>query len=96
MITTAALAFALLAPPVPQRTAGELISIGIGGKPGVMCALQGTSVQADVDGFGAAVTVTQTFTNPSKTPIEAIYTFPLPQDAAVDQMRIQVGNRIIE
>lgn len=66
------------------------------GKPGAFCPLKGTDVVADVTGFGARVTVRQTFTNPSKTPIEAIYTFPLPADAAVDHMRFVIGNRIIE
>ncbi|MGV3616961.1 MAG: VIT domain-containing protein [Fimbriimonas sp.] len=96
MISSAILALALVNPKAPQRSAGDLVSLRPDGKPGVVCALKGTSVQADIDGFGAAVTVTQTFTNPSKTPIEAIYTFPLPADAAVDRMRIQVGTRIIE
>jgi Ca-activated chloride channel family protein len=96
MLSSAAVAYLVLTAPGPQRPSGELVAIRPDGKPGVMCALKHTSVQADVDGFGAAVTVTQTFTNPSKTPIEAIYTFPLPQDAAVDQMRIQVGNRVVE
>ncbi|MBI5706055.1 MAG: VWA domain-containing protein, partial [Armatimonadetes bacterium] len=64
--------------------------------PGAFCPLKGTEVVADVAGFGARVTVRQTFTNPSKSPIEAIYTFPLPADAAVDRMRFAVGNRIIE
>lgn len=96
MLSSAAIAYLFLTAPASQRAAGELLSLRPDGKPGVMCALKHTSVQAEVDGFGAAVTVTQTFTNPSKTPIEAIYAFPLPQDAAVDQMRIQVGERIVE
>lgn len=96
MLSSAAIAFLALTAPAPQRASGELIAIDPNGKRGVMCALKHTSVHADVDGFGAAVTVTQTFTNPSRTPIEAVYTFPLPQDAAVDQMRIEIGNRVVE
>lgn len=96
MLSPLAIAYLLVSSPAPQRSPGGLASFGPDGKPGVMCPLKHTSVQADIDGFGAAVTVTQTFTNPSKAPIEAVYTFPLPQDAAVDQMRIQVGGRIVE
>lgn len=58
--------------------------------------LERTAVTADVAGMGARVTVRQTFANPSRTPIEALYTFPLPEDAAVDRMRIRIGQRTIE
>jgi Ca-activated chloride channel family protein len=57
--------------------------------------LKHTDVHAQIAGFGARVTVTQTFNNPSTTPIEAIYTFPLPDDAAVDKMRIHIGERTV-
>lgn len=75
---------------------GQLSIIRKGGVVGGLCPLQHTSVDAEVAGFGARVSVVQTFANPSDTPIEAIYTFPLPHDAAVDRMRIKVGKRIIE
>ncbi|AIE84764.1 VIT and vWA domain-containing protein [Fimbriimonas ginsengisoli] len=66
------------------------------GQPEVLAALKGTSVDAKIQGFGARVTLVQTFHNPSQSAVEAVYTFPLPHDAAVDRMRIQVGSRIIE
>ncbi len=78
---------------VPDAAPGTLRAVG---KSGLLCPLQGTDVKADVSGFGARVTVVQTFTNPSDQPIEAVYTFPLPAGAAVDRMRMQVGNRIVE
>lgn len=59
----------------------------------VPCPLRDTSVTSDISGFVARVTVKQRFSNPSKTPIEALYTFPLPADAAVDQMSMTIGNR---
>src|SRR5690349_18628672 len=74
---------------------GELRDIPEQGAP-VLAALKWSPVDADIQGFGARVTLVQTFHNPSKTPVEALYTFPLPHDAAVDRMRIQVGKRIIE
>lgn len=93
-IVSAAIAFMLSPAPVPQ--AGCLGGVTRAGKPAIPFALKNTQVHADVDGFGAAVTVVQTFRNPNSTPIEAVYTFPLPENAAVDHMRMQVGTRIIE
>ncbi|WP_375338615.1 VIT domain-containing protein [[Phormidium] sp. ETS-05] len=40
--------------------------------------------------------VTQTFQNPFPNPLEAIYIFPLPDEAAVDDMEIKIGERIIK
>ncbi|MBW4527039.1 MAG: protein kinase [Phormidium tanganyikae FI6-MK23] len=57
--------------------------------------LQHTEVMARVTGNVSRVEVTQTFTNPFTTPLEAVYLFPLPDEAAVDDMEIRVGDRII-
>jgi len=75
---------------------GQLTQITKEGRPAALVPLERTSVKADIAGMTARVTVVQTFTNPSKTPIEAVYTFPLAADSAVDRMRMQVGERIIE
>ncbi|MCH8275594.1 MAG: VWA domain-containing protein [Armatimonadetes bacterium] len=74
---------------------GQLTIIDREGKPAGLCPLKETRANIEVAGFGARVTVVQEFTNPTQTPIEAIYTFPLPHDAAVDRMRIKVGGRTI-
>ena len=58
-------------------------------------ALKHTDVKAQISGGIALVTVEQQFSNPSKTPVEAVYTFPLPDDAAVNAMEFRVGNRRI-
>ena len=79
-------------PPTPENP-GQMYVLR-GGKP-VPMPLERTTVNADVAGMGARVSVTQSFVNTSETPIEAIYTFPLPHDAAIDSMRISVGNRVI-
>lgn len=63
---------------------------------GDICPLEHTDVTADIAGYIARVTVTQTFSNPSPTPIEAVYTFPLPEDAAVDSMEMRIGKRFIK
>lgn len=54
-----------------------------------------TEVALDVRGLVASATVTQQYVNSNAEPIEAVYIFPLPQDAAVYDMEIQIGNRII-
>jgi Ca-activated chloride channel family protein len=58
--------------------------------------LEHTYVVAEVTGFVSAVTVTQRFKNPFSTPVEAIYVFPLPEDAGVDAMTLKAGARVIK
>ena len=60
-----------------------------------ICPLERTDVRSDIAGNLARVVVVQRFSNPSKTPIEALYTFPLPHDAAVDGLTFRVGERTI-
>lgn len=57
--------------------------------------LKHTEVRADIAGFIGRITVRQTFQNPLQQKIEALYVFPLPQDAAVDDMTMIVGGRRI-
>lgn len=57
--------------------------------------LENTAVTAKVTGNVSRVEVTQTFRNPLNQPLEAVYVFPLPDEAAVDDMEITVGDRII-
>ncbi|OLD27742.1 MAG: hypothetical protein AUJ04_03300 [Acidobacteria bacterium 13_1_40CM_3_55_6] len=52
-------------------------------------------MKAEISGFLARVVVTQEFENPFKEKIEAVYTFPLPQNAAVDDMTMLVGDRTV-
>ncbi|OAI46625.1 hypothetical protein AYO43_05915 [Nitrospira sp. SCGC AG-212-E16] len=58
-----------------------------------------TDVQIAVTGIIARATVRQEFTNPSEKKgdwLEGVYVFPLPETAAVDHLRMHVGERIIE
>ena len=58
-----------------------------------------TDVQIAVTGIIARTTITQEFTNPSRKKgdwLEGVYVFPLPETAAVDRLRMHVGERIIE
>ncbi|MFM7408395.1 MAG: VIT domain-containing protein [Cuspidothrix sp.] len=58
--------------------------------------LKHTEVKAKVNGNISRVEVTQTFENPFTTTLEATYIFPLPDEAAVDDMLIQIGDKIIK
>ena len=55
-----------------------------------------TDVRIIVTGIVARASVRQEFTNPSGAWVEGIYVFPLPEDAAVDHLRLRVGDRLIE
>ena len=55
-----------------------------------------TNVEVTVNGPVARAVVTQRFLNPSDAWVEGVYVFPLVQDAAVDGLRMKIGNRFIE
>jgi Ca-activated chloride channel family protein len=55
-----------------------------------------TDVAVTVTGTVARARVTQVFENPSDQWVEGLYVFPLPADAGVDTLRMQVGNRFLE
>ncbi len=55
-----------------------------------------TDVDIDVSGLVARVKVRQEFRNASQNWVEGIYVFPLPDKAAVDRMRLHIGERFIE
>ncbi|HEX6624121.1 MAG TPA: TonB family protein, partial [Pyrinomonadaceae bacterium] len=87
-----------VSPPPPANdgaTAGSLQIIGAGGTAGAFCPLKHTDVKAEVSGFLSRVTVTQRFENSSAEKIEAVYAFPLPRAAAVDDMTLKVGERTV-
>jgi Ca-activated chloride channel family protein len=76
-------------------TEGSLQVLSSEGQIAGLCPLKHTDVRAEISGFIARVTVTQDFENPFKEKIEAVYTFPLPQNAAVDDMTMRVGDRVV-
>lgn len=77
-------------------TQGALQAIGQDGQPRAECPLKHTDAKAEVTGSLARVTVTQEFHNPFQEKIEAVYVFPLPQLAAVDDMTMTVGDRTVK
>src|SRR5262245_13056686 len=77
-------------------TQGALQVMDSDGRPRAECPLKHTDVKAEVSGQLARVTVTQEFHNPFRDKIEAVYVFPLPQSAAVDDMTMIVGDRTVK
>src|SRR5882762_374385 len=74
---------------------GALQALDPTGKLKGICPLKHTDVKAEISGFLSRVVVTQEFENPYNEKIEAVYTFPLPQNAAVDDMTMLIGNRTV-
>lgn len=76
--------------------AGSLIGLDPEGNPTQGFPLKHTDVSIQVSGPLARAQVTQQFHNPYPDKIEAVYTFPLPQHSAVDDMTITVGDRVVK
>jgi Ca-activated chloride channel family protein len=76
---------------------GGMIAVSPGqvGGAEVPLPLQHTDVQASISAYIASVEVTQQFVNPFDGTIEAVYVFPLPQDAAITGFVMTVGERRI-
>src|SRR5437879_12440068 len=76
-------------------TEGSLFAVDKTGKDLGACPLRSTAVKAEISGFLARVRVKQEFENSYSEPIEAVYTFPLSQNGAVDDMTMTIGDRVI-
>ena len=57
--------------------------------------LKHTDVKGQISGYIATVDVTQKFHNPYDEKIEAVYVFPLPQNAAINEFIMTIGERRI-
>jgi len=55
-----------------------------------------TEVDLSIEGMILRGTVTQKFHNNSDSWVEGVYVFPLPENSAVDYMKLIIGDRIIE
>ncbi|MCH1918859.1 marine proteobacterial sortase target protein [Shewanella sp. A3A] len=55
-----------------------------------------TQVDMQINGWTNRVTVTQSYTNASEQWLHGRYLFPLPENAAVDSLNMQIGERVIE
>ena len=75
---------------------GHMIAVREGEENSVVLPLKQTRVKAQIAGLVSTVVVAQEFENPYTTPIEAVYVFPLPHDAAVYGMKMVIGDRVVE
>jgi hypothetical protein len=79
---------------------GALEAIDADGNPLGACPLQRTEVSVEISGPFARTVVEQTYANPLPRTIEAVYTFPLSNRAAVDRMTMVVrgpsGEKVVE
>ena len=72
-----------------------LIRTGTAGQYTVAPTVE-TEVSIHVTGMVARTRVTQAFHNPGDEFVEGVYVFPLPENAAVDHLRMLIGDRTIE
>ncbi len=79
-----------------QVPGGALQAVDKDRQPLGECPLKHTAVAAEISGFIARVTLTQQFGNPYGEPIEAVYTFPMSERAAVDSMTMTIGDRTVK
>lgn len=75
---------------------GTLLFAGAGDGDPAAAPLLHTDVRLDVSGPIVRARVVQRFRNPSDEWREGVYVFPLPENAAVDRMRIRIADRLIE
>jgi Ca-activated chloride channel family protein len=74
---------------------GTLMLRGKGVAEAVPAVRLGTDMQVTVSGQIARVRVTQAFRNTGDRWMEATYLYPLPEDGAVDSLKMVVGQRVI-
>jgi len=90
---------AVEAPPVSAAPLHELDAAGLywgSAETGYVPAPRVASeVEIRVTGLVARARVTQRFVNPGDGWVEGVYCFPLPEDGAVDGLRMVVGERVI-
>lgn len=94
-IPSAAAQAADAAPQDDGPAAGTLMLRGPRATRTLPAVRLGTDMAVTVTGPVARVRVTQAFRNTSSSWVEATYLYPLPQDGAVDSLKMVVGQRVI-
>ncbi len=79
-----------------EITEGSLFAVEKNGATLGACPLKKTTVKTEISGFLSRVRVVQEFENSFTEPIEAVYTFPLSQNGAVDEMTMKIGDRVVQ
>lgn len=94
MFSFASLAHARQLAPGDEITSGSLLLRARDGATPSAVQL-GTDMDVTVTGLIARVKVVQAFRNTSRDWVEATYLYPLPEDGAVDSLKMVVGQRVI-
>jgi Ca-activated chloride channel family protein len=88
---------ALGAAPRPEdATSGSLLMRRAVSEPWAAAPALSTEVSFKVSGVVARARVLQRFKNGTDGFVEGVYVFPLPESAAVDHLRMRVGERVVE
>ncbi len=85
---------AVVRPTDAEPRGGELQTLREGTR--LLLPLRQTTFDSQVTGTIATTRVEQVFINPYDDPIEAVYVFPLPHDAAVHAYSMTIDDRTIE
>jgi Ca-activated chloride channel family protein len=80
--------------PFADVTRGALRAQGPDGVT-TECPLLHSAYTVEIAGPVAQVTLVQTFANPFPGPVEAVYVFPLPHEAGVNGLTMEIGERRI-
>lgn len=79
-----------------NEVAGVMFTVGSTNEPRVVLPLKKTEVHIDVTAGIARTEVVQRFHNDLDRPLEAVYIFPLPSEAAVEDFEIRLDDRVIK
>jgi Ca-activated chloride channel family protein len=90
-----ALCLLFLLPTRKARAEGALVARAPTGEEKGLFPLTRTEVSTEIHGRVIATAVTQRFENKFTEKIEAVYVFPLPNNAAVDDMEMHIGDRVV-
>ena len=102
-LPTAILAFFIFFMPLPSNALVTLDEVGTGAllitstTPGEFVEAPRIASDFDITVTGpiARTRLTQHFVNPTEAWIEGAYVFPLPENAAVDMLKMVIGDRVI-
>lgn len=81
--------------PQGEDTLGGRMQAVVNGET-LQLPLANSDFSVSIDGDLATVTLVQTFENPTDTPLNAQYLFPLNEEAAVYGMTMEVGDEVVE
>jgi Ca-activated chloride channel family protein len=73
-----------------------LLKVEAGSEEHLRAPLLSSNYEIDISGVIARTTLTQRFINPSDYWLEGIYAFPIQHTAAIDGLRLRIGDRFIE